>query len=125
MKMNHSKREFLNRDKTSRALYSDFIEYESHKKLGKEKYININADISISDCTRTITLDFNLYTYKLSKKNLRELRKDIKDKLYKLDVLINNISDFKSKYLNVVSDIEKVIVEENSNSKQKAGAVSS
>jgi len=59
---------------------------------------SISASVEISDCNRKINLDF--YTYSIS-------TKDTKERLDKLDTLINMLQEFRSDFIMATEELAK------------------
>jgi len=88
------------------------LTYNSRKFLNKkigvaavETYISldtfdsgVNASIDISDCNRKVSLDFYVYNYN---------KKIVKEKLDKLDLLINELTAFRTKLKEFITEGEK------------------
>lgn len=92
-KVYHS-RAFLNQGE-GMAAYQASIGNESHtykhEKTGrKTRYRSIYADFVISDCSRSVTLDFNIYG-----NTKRKLRRNLRNRLYKLGTLQKALDRFR------------------------------
>ena len=81
-KIKHQSRKFLNKVNGTAAIE---VLAESYAWSGG----GVDATVSISDCRRGIMLDFSVYT-----------KKDLPEKLYKLDVLITELTKLQQMLVN-------------------------
>ncbi len=80
------KRQFLNTDKKASGAIIASIEKETFKvKASKEPETYFNATLDLIDCNRKVTLDF---CFGVADK------KEIKEKLKKLQILRNTVNEF-------------------------------
>ena len=84
----YHKRKFLNKDDGLAAIETTITLERS----------DLSASIDISDCNRKVSLDFYVYNYK---------EKVVKEKLDKLDLVINELITFRSKLKEFIIEGEK------------------
>ena len=87
---NRSNRRWLNTNKDATAFISWYIEKEFIKSRKNNKYPSIIGELSIADCNRKATLDFN--NYGGSEKTKKRLLK-------KLSILEEEIKRFKEAFI--------------------------
>ena len=98
--MNYYKRGFLNKDEGLAAFVAN-VNFEASQC--QHSYY-INAGFTISDCSRQITLDFDVSDYDAG---------DYDKAMYKLNTLINELQEFNTKLTiaKIEFDIAKVQLE--------------
>lgn len=88
--LTHNSRKFLNK-KIGLAAIETYIALDTFDS-------GVNASVDISDCNRKVSLDFYVYNYK---ENV------VKEKLNKLDLIINELTIFRSKLEEFIIEGEK------------------
>lgn len=78
--------------------------WKGHDKE-KKKYVSVDADLTIADCNRTVTLDFGAYgdSFDRDKKNVR----------YKVNTLRHSINQFLDAVEQAYDEAEDALIEEN------------
>lgn len=90
-------RQFLNEDQEMLGICAYVIEaWEMDDKSLRD----VDASLSISDCSRTINLDFSLYNF--DRENLKD---SIRTKKEKLDKLCDMLSTFRRELYKVYDDV--------------------
>lgn len=117
-------RGWLNEDPSLRAHYMWDIDVSVSGKI--DNYGNISANFSIGDCNRVITLDFYCYGILeefiddlnvLSTYDNKTFEQEFDARMAKLDLLINQLNDFRSEMLRGKQFILQISREKNKTQK--------
>jgi hypothetical protein len=103
---------------TARHYSRQFLNNEGHHGLAavlteitdgdkSDTYLDFSASVTVSDCNRTVTLDFGVYGGTTSKKDRAELRADLENARAKAALLKAELDAFTASLDEALGDVER------------------